>query len=81
MSKYYIEVDAKGVQATGYEDRLPWVSYGTIVSEGDTLEELLDNATVDLIDQDGEEAAIVGADKQWMLDLVEMEYIKQLTRL
>lgn len=64
--KYSMEIDTGGVEASGYEDRLPWVSYGTIVSEGDTLDELLENASVDLIDQDGGERGQVEADEDWM---------------
>lgn len=33
----------------------PWRCYSTVVAEGDTLDELLDDATVGLLDQDGGE--------------------------
>jgi hypothetical protein len=70
--KYYFEIDTGGVEASGYEDRLPWVSYGTIVAEGNTLEECLENASVDLVDQDGgnPRCSPVEADEQWMQDLI-----------
>lgn len=67
---YSLEVDCNGREATGYEDRLPWVCYGTIVAEGNTLDELLESATVDLVDQDGGERGIVEADEPWMQDLL-----------
>lgn len=68
--KYSIEIDTGGVEASGYEDRLPWVSYGTIVAEGDTLDECLESASVDLIDQDGGDHGPVEADAEWMQDLI-----------
>lgn len=70
LAQYYIEIDCGGAEASGYEDRLPWVCYGTIMSEGSTLEELLDNATVDLIDQDGGERGMIEAYKPWMVELI-----------
>ena len=76
MSKYYIEIDTNGAEAHGYEDQYLWVCYGTIISEGDTLEELLESATVDLIDQDGGEVSQVEADDKWMQDLVRQEFEK-----
>lgn len=75
--KYWLEVDTGGVEASGYEDRLPWVSYGTITAEGDTLEECLENAQVDLIDQDGGERGLVEADSQWMQDALIEEFWEQ----
>jgi hypothetical protein len=70
--KYSFEIDTGGVEASGYEDRLPWVSYGTIIAEGNTLEECLENASVDLVDQDGgnPKCSPVEADEQWMQDLI-----------
>ena len=75
-SKYHIEVDTGGAEASGYEDTLPWVSYGTIVSEGNTLDELLENASVDLIDQDGGERGQVEADADWMHILIVEQFYK-----
>jgi hypothetical protein len=68
--KYYLEIDTGGAEASGYEDVLPWVSYGTIVAFGNSLDECLSNAGVDLVDQDGGEAGQVEADADWMQDLV-----------
>lgn len=76
-SKYHIEIDTGGPEASGYEDRLPWVSYGTIVSEGDTLDELLENASVDLIDQDGGERGQVEAEENWMQELIAEKFYGQ----
>lgn len=76
MSKFSIEIDCGGREASGYEDRLPWVSYGTIVADGNNLAQLLDSATVDLIDQDGGERGFVKADADWMQSLIYQEYAK-----
>jgi hypothetical protein len=73
-NKYYLEIDTGGAEASGYEDRLPWVSYGTIVTEGETLDECLDNASVDLVDQDGGERGHVEADEDWMQELIVQAY-------
>lgn len=78
MNKYYIEIDISDTEATGYEDRFNWVSYGAIQSQGNTLDELMENATVDLVDQDGGEAAIVEANEAWMQDLIAEEF-KRIT--
>lgn len=68
--KYYIEVDCGGAEASGFEDRLPWVCYGTIVAEGNSLTECLESASVDMIDQDGGERGQVEADAEWMQDAI-----------
>lgn len=77
MSKYYLEIDCAGAEVSGYEDRLPWVCYGTIVAEGDSLIECLEQATVDLIDQDGGEHGFVEADKEWMQVAVAEAFVKK----
>lgn len=78
--KFYIEIDCCGEEASGYEDRLPWVCYGTIVAEGDNLDELLENASVDLIDQDGGDHGPVEAGLQWMQDAVEEKFYETLRK-
>lgn len=78
MSKYYFEIDCNGAEASGYEDRFPWVCYGTIVAEGDSLETCLEGASVDLVDQDGGEAGIVEADADWMQRLIVEAYWREL---
>lgn len=75
MSKYHIEVDTGGEEASGYEDRYHWVCYGTISAEGDSLAECLETACVDLVDQDGGEAAMVEADAEWMQDAIEKAFM------
>lgn len=77
--RYYIEIDTNGAEASGYEDRLPWVCYGTIIAEGDSLEECLDNACVDLVDQDGgnPKCSPVPADADWMQDLVRERFMEK----
>lgn len=76
--KYQFEIEVNE-EASGYEDCLPWVSYGTIVAEGDTLEQLLDSASVDLVDQDGGNPSCspVEADEAWMQELITEEFWKQ----
>lgn len=74
-SKYCLEIDCNGAEASGFEDRLPWVCYGTIIAEGNTLEECLESATVDLVDQDGGEAGHVEADAGWMQSAVERAFM------
>lgn len=49
-SKYSLESDIlDGVE----RDDSPWRCYSTVVAIGDTLEELLENGTIGLLDQDG----------------------------
>ena len=76
-NKFYLEIDTGGAECSGYEDRLPWVCYGTIVAEGNSLEELLEDASVDLVDQDGGEAGIVEADSEWMQRAVAAAYYEK----
>jgi len=79
MSKkrFYFEIPIDD-EASGYEDRFNYVSYGTLIAEGDTLDELLESATVDLVDQDGGEAAIVKADREFLQKIIEDEYNEQV---
>lgn len=73
--KYYLEIDTNGAECSGYEDRYYRVCYGTIVTEGGSLEECLDNASVDLVDQDGGTANVVEAEKDWMQDMIEKAFM------
>jgi hypothetical protein len=75
MSRFHLEIDCQGEEAHGYEDRHPWVCYGTICAEGDSLQECLETATVDLVDQDGGERGHVEADEDWMQDAVEKAFM------
>lgn len=72
-TKYYLEIDASGFEAPC--DEGGWLSYGLIVTEGSTLQECLDNAQVDLIDQDGGEYAVREADSAGMQDAIEKEFM------
>lgn len=73
MSQYYLEIDASGFDAPCDEGR--FLSYGFIITEGDSLEECLENASVDLIDQDGGEYAMREADSDEMQDAVEKAFM------
>lgn len=65
--KYYLEIDCGGEEC----DRGgAWACYGSIVTEGDTLDELYENASVDIIDQDGGERGQFPADSGWMQDMI-----------
>lgn len=66
--KYEIEIDVSDHECDRY-DR--WANYGTITACGNNLEELLEDAQVDIIDQDGGELNVVAADSNWMQDLIE----------
>lgn len=73
--KYYIEIDASGFEAPCDEGQ--WLGYGLIVAEGDSLEECLENACVDLIDQDGGEFSIREADSDAMQVAVAEEFVRR----
>lgn len=73
--KYYVEIDASGFEAPCDEGQ--WLGYGLIVAEGDSLEECLENACVDLIDQDGGEFAIREADSDAMQVAVAEEFVRR----
>lgn len=71
--KYDVEIDVQDYSIDGPF----WRNYGTLISQGNSLEELLDKATVDIIDQDGGEVAVVAADSEWMQDLIEEEFYRK----
>lgn len=74
MSRYHIEIEVNE-EAHGYEE-YGFLSYGTIVGEGDSLEDCLKTATIDLIDQDGGTFRDdVEADEDWMQDAVEKAFM------
>lgn len=58
-----------------YEPR--WSSYDGLQAYGDTLEELLENASISIIDQDGGELDTCEADEPWMHELIVEAYWKQ----
>lgn len=65
--KYSLEIDLNGMECERYSQ---FACYGVLTAEGDSLEDLLENAIVDIIDQDGGELALVPADSAWMQDKV-----------
>lgn len=75
---YSIEIDTNGVECDDYGQ---WANYGLITSGGNTLDELLDNAIVDVVDQDGGELDVVPADSNWMVSLIETEFAKISTKV
>jgi hypothetical protein len=52
-----------------------YYSYGSIESFGNSLPELLANATVDVLNQLGETIVVRKVTEEWMLQLVEAEYL------
>jgi hypothetical protein len=74
--KYNFEIDVQDYSIDGPV----WRNYGTLVTWGDTLEELLANAGVDIVDQDGGEVWCGPADAGWMQDLIEQEYRLEVAR-
>lgn len=68
---FYLEIDVSDHTTDTY---CRWANYGAIVAQGEGLDELLDDATVDIMDQDGGELDTVPADSNWMQDLIEDEY-------
>ncbi len=69
------EIAANGQDAS---DERGFLCYGTITFEGDTLEECLENAQVDLIDQDGGEQDIVAVNDEVLLERIEVEVAAQM---
>ena len=68
--KYDIEIEVDS-ECDNY-DR--FASYDLLCAYGNTLEELLDNASIGIMDQDGGEIDQVPADEDWMQSLVEEKY-------
>ena len=70
--KYSMELDCTDRECSRFEPR--WANYGYLCANGNTLEELLDTASIDIMDQDGGELDVVPADSPWMQDLIGEEY-------
>lgn len=72
--KYYIEIAVSDHAYETGDGR--WANYGTIIAEGNTLDELLDKAIVDIMDQNGGElrCSPMPADSSWMQKLIEDEF-------
>lgn len=72
--KYSFDIPTGGAECDSYEPR--FASYDAIVCEGDTLEELLANATVWICDQDGGELGSEPADADWMIALIAARWLR-----
>ncbi len=72
-TKYYLEIDVSGYEAPCDEGR--WLGYDLIITEGNTLQECLENASIGLTDQDGGEVDQRPADEDWMSDIVEKAFM------
>lgn len=75
--KYYIEL--YNVKDGEYGDYYRWCSFD-LITEGNTLEELLDNAIYFLIAQDGEDVGERVADDKLAYDLITKEYERLVRR-
>lgn len=69
--RYVISIDISQGEIYGRS----WRDYGRILAYGDTLEQLLKNAQVEIIDFDGKVVYVEKAASEWMLDLVKQEYV------
>ncbi len=77
--KYYLEIDVYGAECDDFEPQ--WAGYETIVTEGDNLDELLGNATVSAVDQDGGELSCdIPADKSWMQNLIAKKFYEKFSK-
>lgn len=76
--KYAFEIDVSDHTSDDYGC---WANYGLITAEGNNLDELLESAMVDVIDQDGGELDICVANSSWMQDLIEIAYKEAVTNL
>lgn len=66
--QYTLEIDCDGAEPP-IQNHV-WTCYGTITTQGDSLQACLDNARVELIDQHGGHCGSVVADNSWMQDAV-----------
>lgn len=74
--KFRLEIDCSDCECDRYGNK--WANYGTIVTEGDNLEELITAASIDITDQDGGELDMVPADSDWMQKRIESAYLDKL---
>lgn len=75
----YIEIDISD-RCIDDSDHGYWRGASTLVSEGDSLDELLDNATIYWSDQDGGEAGESEGDDDWCAELIQTEYYKKIAK-
>jgi hypothetical protein len=78
--RFYLEIQTSGDEVSGFEDRYNWLNYDTIVAEGNTLEECLEDATVFTMDQDGGEGPQIEGDADWVQELVVDAFITKLLK-
>ena len=71
MSKYCFEIPVND-----NDDNFEF-SYDKIVTNGDSLQELLDSAVVTVVNKYGRLVYIQPVDAEWMLELVQQEYIRK----
>jgi hypothetical protein len=74
--QYEFDIDTNGAECSDFEPY--FASYSTIQTFGNTLEELLDNASIGRCDQDGGDFGDTEADEAWMQELVELAYWRKL---
>jgi hypothetical protein len=72
---HHLEIEVNE-ECDHYEPR--FATYGTIVTQGETLEELINHASIDIIDQDGGELDTVPADQEWMEKLIVDAYYEKI---
>ena len=66
--RYSFEIDCSGTECDKYEPLFS--TYDVISTEGNTLEECIDNAIVFIIDQDGGNFPECTADEDWMIEAI-----------
>lgn len=65
--KYHLDIE---VSRDGEPDEGRWYSWSNIVTEGNSLDECLDNASIGKVDQDGGDFGEGPADASWMQDMI-----------
>ena len=72
--KYYFEIDCSDRECDSFGQ---WANYGTLVAEGNDLDSLIADASIDVMDQDGGSLDVHRADSAWMQDLIVEKYWEQ----
>lgn len=79
--KYDIVIESCiGEEASSYEE-YGGLTYGSIMAVGNNLDELLKNASIVLINYDGDEVREIKCDEEWMIQLIIKEYANALNSL
>jgi hypothetical protein len=78
--KFYFEISCDGREYDSGSGM--WACYDLIVTQGNTLDELFDNASVSIINQDGGElrCSPMRADSAWMQDLIENQFLNEMIK-